>query len=184
MEPLALAAPADERRVEAACDTLRCRVDRQQPVRGDRLGLALEIERCHLLDADRVADQPVRLHADQHLAGPGGLLEPRRDVHGVARDDRLALAGDDLAGVDADPQLGPLQLCGRPDRAQRVVLVRPRDPEDGHHGVADELLHRAAVAPEDRPRVLEPVSPSGPALPPGRGTPQGPWSPRRRRRGR
>ncbi len=40
------------------------------------------------------------------------------------------------------------QLDRRTDRAQRVVLVHERNPERGHHGVADELLDRAAVAIE------------------------------------
>ena len=34
----------------------------------------------------------------------------------------------------------------RPDGALRVVLVRHRRAPDRHHGVADELLHDAAVA--------------------------------------
>jgi hypothetical protein len=38
-----------------------------------------------------------------------------------------------------DPQPGP-------DGALGVVLVRERRAEDGHHGIADELLDRAAVA--------------------------------------
>ena len=84
------------------------------------------------------------------------LLEPGGDVDGVARDERVSLAGDDLPGVDADPGLeleladGIAHLPGGAHRAQRVVLVRDRHPEDGHHRVADELLHRAAVPLEDR----------------------------------
>ena len=39
--------------------------------------------------------------------------------------------------------------------AQRVVLVRDGDPEDGHHRVADELLDGAAVTLEDRAKILE-----------------------------
>ena len=38
---------------------------------------------------------------------------------------------------------------------QRVVLVHDRDAEDGHHGVADELLDAAAVALDDRLHPLE-----------------------------
>ena len=106
----------------------------------------------------RVADELLRLLPDQDLAGLGALLEPRRDVDGVARDERVALAGDDLARVHADPRPQPDRRDGRPqlDRGanspERVVLVRLRDAEDRHHGVADELLDRAAVALEDRLR--------------------------------
>src|SRR5215203_2630303 len=74
------------------------------------------------------------------------------------------IAGYHLAGIDAGPhsQLDPVlrsellvqlgerlpQLRGRPHRAQGVVLVEDRYPERGHHRVADELLHRAAVVLE------------------------------------
>ena len=39
--------------------------------------------------------------------------------------------------------------------AERVVLVHDRDAEDGHHGVADELLDAAAMALHDRLHPLE-----------------------------
>ena len=55
----------------------------------------------------------------------------------------------------ADPDL-ELALLSRPvadgkrraNGALRIVLVRQRRPEERHHGVADELLDRAAVALE------------------------------------
>ena len=62
-----------------------------------------------------------------------------------------------LAGVHADPYLdrvavGPGQRASLADELQRtshsplgVVLVRPGEAEHGEHGVADELLHGAAV---------------------------------------
>jgi len=54
--------------------------------------------------------------------------------------------------------------------AHRVVLVRARDPERGHDGVADELLHRAAVR-ADAPRGAfeEPVDLAADDLGIGRG---------------
>ena len=42
-------------------------------------------------------------------------------------------------------------------RTQRVVLVQLGNPEDGHHGIADELLDRAAVAHEHLGHPLEPA---------------------------
>ena len=39
--------------------------------------------------------------------------------------------------------------CG-PHRSLGIVLERDRSPPDRHHGVADELLERAAVAAHDR----------------------------------
>ena len=39
-------------------------------------------------------------------------------------------------------------------RPQRIVLVQDGSPEDGHHGVADELLDRAAMAFERCPHLV------------------------------
>ena len=50
---------------------------------------------------------------------------------------------------------GLAHLDRRPAGAQGIVLVRDRNPEHGHHRVADELLHRAAVALDDRLHPLE-----------------------------
>ena len=99
---------------------------------------------------------------------PRGLLEPRRRVDRIAGHETLPggrVAGDDLPRVDADavlerdavralepfvqPRERLLHLTRRAHGSQRVVLVDAREPEDGHHGVADELLDRAAV-PRDR----------------------------------
>ena len=110
---------------------------------------------------DRVPDELLRLLPDQDLAGLRVLLEPRRDVDRVAGDERVSLAGHHLARVDPDPRPQPdrrhgvPQLDGGANRPERVVLVRLRDAEDRHHGVADELLHGAAVPLEDASRVLE-----------------------------
>ena len=127
----------------------------------------LSVERLHLLDLDVVADEPVGELAEEHLALAGRLLEARRDVDRVAGDEALprrGIARDDLTRVDTRPvgeldAVHPLQLAverlerglhpGRSaNGAQRVVLVEPRQPEDRHHGVADELLDHAAVTLE------------------------------------
>ena len=81
------------------------------------------------------------------------------------------VAGDHLAGVDADPGGEPNapatfelvvesgkrlpHLERGPDRAQGVVLVQHRDTEDGHHGVADVLLHHAAMALDHLAHLVE-----------------------------
>ena len=91
--------------------TVRRVADVDQAVGRDPLGLALELERLDRLDLDLPADEAVGDLADQHLVRRRGLLEARRDVHGVARREALlrVLVGvrDHLAGVDADP-LGDL----------------------------------------------------------------------------
>ena len=134
---------------------------RDQAVRLDRLRLALQLERLDRLDVDGATHELHRLRADVHLVRRRGLLEPRGDVDRVAGDEPLARAGDDLAGVDADARLHAerrqrvAHLRGGAHRAQRVVLVQHRNAEHGHHRVADELLHRSAVALDDRPHPLE-----------------------------
>jgi hypothetical protein len=40
-------------------------------------------------------------------------------------------------------------------RPEGVVLAHPRQPEHGHHGVADELLDHPAVAFEHRLHLVE-----------------------------
>ena len=45
----------------------------------------------------------------------------------------------------------------RAHRAQRIVLVGDRDAEDRHHGVADVVLDRAAVALDDIAHADEPA---------------------------
>ena len=90
-------------------------------------------------------------------------LQTGGHVDGVAGEEALAARGVDveaherLAGVDADADLDGLaadagqgvdlvdQAQAGAHRALGVVLVQRRDAEDGDHGVADELLHGAAV---------------------------------------
>ena len=101
---------------------------------------------------------------------PGGhalaLLGP-----GVKPHERLA-GRDAHAHVQLPRVVGVVELRDRvsdgksgADGALRIVLARSRRAEDRHHGVADELLDRAAVAleleahalvvaGEDRPHVL------------------------------
>ena len=129
-----------------------------------------------LLDRERVADEPVGRLADHDLAGLRALLEPRGDVDHVAGGERAAgrvVAGDDLAGVDAGARVEAepvvadelvvhdrerrTRLDGRPDRAERVVLVQDGKAEDGDERVAGELLERAAV-PRDDGRDLAEVA--------------------------
>ena len=123
----------------------------QEPVRGNRFGLAFELERLDRLDLGGVADERTSWLSEQHLARPGRLLEPRRNVHRIARQPVLG-ARYDLARHYADPPFQPElrqrvpHLDCRTQRTERVVLVHHRHAENGHHRVADELLHAAAVA--------------------------------------
>ena len=190
-ETVALALPSDEKRLGVAREPLRLGENLEQGERVDGLRFPFENERLDRLDSDGVADEAVRLGSDEHLACAGRLLEPRSDVDGVAGDERLAFtADDDLAGVDPDARLEPVlgdggaHLGGGANGAQRVVLVRDGDPEDGHDGVADELLDGAAVALEDRREDPRSSGASARAAPRDRSTRRAPSSRRGRRRGR
>ena len=156
---------ADERGVQAPCDAGGACVDGEEPVGRDRHGLALQLEGPHRFADDGIAYQSERRAGDQFLAGCGGLLQTRGHVHRVTRDERLpsaGLAGDDFARVDADPTderraVVALELLIEESERfphvargangpEGVVLVGGGDAEDGHHRIADELLHGAAMA--------------------------------------
>ena len=109
----------------------------------DRFRAALQ---RHLVAAARSAKasllEPAGHAADEDLAGRGRLLEPGRDIHGVAADGVVALlragrAADDLAGVHPDADLErAVQLAQRlPDlqgaakRALRVVVMSRGAPK-------------------------------------------------------
>ena len=118
----------------------------------------------------RIAHECEGVFSEQDLARRSGLFQACRDVYGISRHDFLiARTGHDLAGVHADPASehrsrglapGPSLSAGEGRRASRLRRGPPeahrprgpRDPEDGHDGVADELLDGAAVA-LDRRRI-------------------------------
>src|SRR6266536_882360 len=157
-EPSQLSLPSDEWGLQMPRDRLRPLAYRNEPVGLDRRGLPLHFERVERLRFDGVAHQAPCLPADQHLARRRRLLESRGDVDGVARHHRLALARDDLAGVDADPELRAAQLLCRTYGPQRVVLVDDRYPEHRHHCIAGELLDRPSVALDRLAGLLEPAA--------------------------
>jgi hypothetical protein len=145
-----------------------------QPVRLHGLGLALEGHGLDPLRFHGIPDEAVSRRAYQDLPRPGRLLETGGHVHGVPRHQGLPgdqLSGQDFPGVDAGADLerhsrvegqvlihlpqGVAHVCCRPHRSERVVLVESRDAEHGHHRVADELLHPAAVAFEHPAHPLE-----------------------------
>ena len=124
---------------------------------------------------------------EKHLAWLRRLLEPSRDIHGVADHHllpRLGVAGNHLPRIDADTRLDRdpalrlkvgvqrnesiLHLAGRPDGADGVILVHLWHAEDSHDSIADELLdgptvtfdhgaHRIEVARHHVPKGLRVV---------------------------
>ena len=134
----------------------------EEPERFHGRRLPLQRQWLDGLDPNGVAHERSRLGSDERLARHGRLLEPRRDVDGVAGDERLRLTADhDLASVDADACLetvlqdSGLHLRGGTNGTERIVLVRDGNPEDGHDRVSDELLDRASMPPENDAKFLE-----------------------------
>ena len=127
-----------------------------------RFRLPLERQRQGWLEFDGVAHEGSSRLAEEHFTRSCGRLEPGGDIDRVACREPLLGASDDLARVDADPELerhavvthellvevaeSSAQVVRGTHSAQSVVLVQAGHAEDGHHRVADELLDRAAVA--------------------------------------
>ena len=111
-----------------------------------------DLDRPDVLDLDRVDRQPARAGAEGDRPGIAGLLQARRDVHGLAGGERRGDVFDhELTRFDPDPHVEVEVADGIehgercPDGALGVVLVRLRHAERRHHGVAGELLDGAAV---------------------------------------
>jgi hypothetical protein len=168
------AVTADHRRVHQAGMTSGTGFDGDQSPRVHRQAPALEFQRWQRFGRDGVADQAVRVVAEQHLAGAGYLFQPRRDVRGIAERQILATepaTDNGFPGVHAGTQVQPdpevalqqrvglghvgLQLRGGTHGPQRVVLPSHGYAEDRHNRVADELLHPPAVPAERRGGDLE-----------------------------
>jgi len=127
-----------------------------EPAALEPSGLPLRLDGHRLPELEGAASREHGALAGEDLAGRGGLLEPRTDVHGVAADERAAFtrkADDHFSRVHPDPQSRTVaeQLAQpmlhrkcRMQRALRMVLLRRRRPERGHNGVSHELLDRPA----------------------------------------
>ena len=157
-QTLTLAHTSDHRALEPSCNTGSRRIQHVQAMRPhEALALQLELDRLRL---DGVAHERERVRAEQDIARPGRLLEPRGHVHCVPRHERVALTRHHRARIHADPRVQTelvddvAQLDRGANRAQGVVLPRNRNPEDGHHRVTDELLHRPPMTLQHHPRRL------------------------------
>ncbi len=126
----------------------------------DGQGLPLEIVLAGRLVGHRAGGREVRRLADEDGPGRGGGLEPRSGVHEVACHHALVrgaqrhgrLAREHAAArldARADPPDGVDKVERCPDSTLRVILVGRGGSPEGHDGIADELLHPAAVPPDD-----------------------------------
>ena len=161
VQELELVVAADEAGGERVGEAVRLD-ERDEPPGEERLAEALQVERAAFVELHARERQPARERADQDLAGRSRLLQPSGHVDRLAgREGRVGFVRNHLARLDADPRLQPEAVHGvqdrrgRPERALGVVLVRLRDPERGHDGVAGELLDDAAVRGDTVRDVLE-----------------------------
>ena len=131
-----------------------------------RLGLALELVLAGVRVGDRGLRCPLRRLADEDAARLRLGLDPGGGVDEVAGNHALSLGAEGdrgLAGEDAGTRLQlRVERGNRGDELQRgshgafgVVLLRDGRSPHRHHRVADELLHRPAVALDERARLLE-----------------------------
>ena len=109
---------------------------------------------------DRAPRRPVRRLVDEDPVHRRRRLQARSRVDDVARGHALARGRAASSETSASPVVIPIRssrLVLEREVADRergangalgVVLVRVGRAEERHHGVADELLHRAAVALE------------------------------------
>ena len=132
--------------------------------RGNRLPLPLSVDRLDRFVGDDRVRCPVRPLTDENPVRGGRRLQTSGSVHDVTGEHALTLgrrpveSDDRLARSDRDPSLQikprlPVVQVG--DRvadgecgthaALRVVAVRHWCAEHRHDGVADELLHDAAM---------------------------------------
>jgi len=137
----------------------------ERPPDRKRLGLALHRNRLQRLVVEHPLRRAVGLLGDRDPVHRRRPLQSGGGVDDVAEHASLALfrtrteGHDRLACVDPDSHLQRerrgllVQLVdrlqdakARPNGALGVVLVRDGRSERGHHRVADELLHGAAVA--------------------------------------
>ncbi len=151
-----LALAADERRVEVSLVGRSAGHELDETPGRENVRLAVTGGEVERLEPYRVADETARGLADHDSAALTRLLEVGGRIERIAGDDRIPgrrVAGQHLSGVDADTQQltgseRRPQLCGRPHRTQRVILVGCGDPEDADHPIVARSLDRGAVRPE------------------------------------
>ncbi len=181
--PLELA-PDERRRGRAGHIRPEAGLRTQRAPERERLRLALDPDRLQRLPVEDALGCPVGRLGDSDGVHRSNSLQPRCGVHHVAGHQPFAELGSGVegyhgfAGVYPDPHLkrkrgiAGVQLLNRLQHSEAcphgplgVVLVRDWRAEHRHHGIADELLDRAAepldllaqppvIRPDPRPHIL------------------------------
>lgn len=130
--------PADQPRVEAVRE--RGRIGKHG-CESQRFVVGLKLREHRMTDEARVR------RSEQDGARLGGGAQPEGSTHDVSADRRAV--GDHLSGLDADAEpVDVLQLGRSLDRAERVVFVERRDPEDAHDALVGGALGDRTVPDE------------------------------------
>jgi hypothetical protein len=134
----------------------------------DRLGLALQPQWLEPFSDNDVLDEAVGLGSHQDLARRRSLLKTGGEVWGVAGDEGMPerrITGQNITSRDThadiylyamlppqfvvQPAKRVAHLARSPECTECVILVHGGNPEDGHDGVADELLDNSTMPLED-----------------------------------
>ena len=159
---------ADERAGEPECRETAGRSGlgehRQQPMHGDRLGLAAQRHVAGRLEGEAMPRERLGRPRNQdrarrrHRPTAGRPYSRCRRSRRRRRQRRAEVAGDDRPGMDGDVQVtgwprraahASLRAAPRRQHVQRgvegplrIVLVRDRRAKQGQHGIAHELRRR------------------------------------------
>ena len=128
---------------------------------GHRREVVCQHERLHLPAVEELADQPAGAAGDEHAVRRRGRLQPQGEIEGLAGRGNLArrrrrcadhhhsrgdpdVRAERAGSVDGAHGIDQFEPC--PDRALRVVLLRPLVSEIDRHAVAQGLRDEAAEA--------------------------------------
>ena len=164
---------ADERRLEPLGLQRSARPGHNSQRSEERVepAFALQLVRTRVLVGNRLLGRTPRRLAGVDRTWWRDRLDPRSGVDEVAGDHPLALGAEcdrglarqnagasaELGASDLVPQgrHGGDEIKGRADGTLGIVLGRDGRSPDGHHRVADELLHGAAVELDQTPACVE-----------------------------
>ena len=165
-EPLLFAHAPDERRIEMPRERVRRRIHAtsRNAGTGSRFPFSSSGSTGSTVTASRTSDSvsaPIRISPGGAACSSRAATLTASPVTSVSPSPATTSPVFTPVRKKCDRELlaerrQPLADLGhRAHRPQRIVLVRDRDAEHRHRRVSDELLHRAAMALDDQPDLLE-----------------------------